>query len=156
MKPSVVGLGDGEIIQFAADIGGIYRRTPSKELLEKMGRLIKPLVKPEIEIVCEKGLHAGIFKRGKKETVIALQCADPAWAAEDPEALRPATRWGAKIIWRGGKPLSVRAMLPDAGPELPVKRHGKAWAVELPPMTWGQIIICKSSQKSEVRSQNKS
>ena len=141
MKPSVVGLGDGEIIQFAADIGGIYRRTPSKELLEKMSRLIKPHVKPEIEIVCEKGLHAGIFKRGKKETVIALQCADPAWAAEDSEALRPATRWGAKIIWRGGKPVSACAMLPDAGPELPVKHHGKAWAVELPPMTWGQIII---------------
>jgi hypothetical protein len=143
MNPASTKLGDGEIMQFTSDIGGLYRRKPSKELLGNMCKLIKPLIKPGIEIVCEKGLHAGIFKRGENETVITLQCTDLAWESEDPLRTRPETRWGAKLIWPGEKPRSACAMLPDPSPDLPVKRCGGAWAIEMPPMTWGQVIIVK-------------
>lgn len=133
-------VGKGSIIQFACDVGGRYRAGATREAMEGMRALIASLATPRVEVVSDKGLHLGVYRRGRSETIVQLQAFDPAWETVDPDREAPETRWGVTLLWHGTRPARVRTLLPEAGPDLPLKRVGKAWQIALPPMQWGQVV----------------
>lgn len=103
-------------------------------LVENLQRLLPaPLVEPS------EGLHLGLFRRGENETVVVLRNVD-----SDLERQAPRQRWGASLRWRGAEPFQARAMLPEPGPALPLRRDGGAWRIELPPMVWGQVVVVET------------
>jgi len=133
-------VGKGEIVQLAFDAGGLYRETATRGAMDGARRLFASLATPKVEIVCDLGMHLGVYRRGRREMVVQLQSFDHAWAPVDPDRQRPETRWGAALLWHGPRPIRARVMLPEAGPDLPLRRAGKAWRIELPPMAWGQVV----------------
>jgi hypothetical protein len=134
-------VGKGEIVQFSYDAGGLYRELATREAVDGMRSLFATLSTAPVELVSDQGMHLGVYRRSRTETVVQLQSFDPAWMTTDPDREGPETRWNAALLWHGPRPLHARSMLPEAGPDLPLRRVGKAWRIALPPMRWGQVVV---------------
>jgi hypothetical protein len=140
-------VGKGEIVQLAYDVGGLYRELATREAVDGMRGLLASLATPLVELVSDQGMHLGVYRRSRTETIVQLQSFDPGWMAVDPDRERPETRWGVTLRWHGPRPLHARTMLPEPGPDLPLRRIGKAWQITLPPMLWGQVVAITNGTK---------
>ena len=140
---NVITFGKGWIVQFAFDVGGVYRRTELRDIVVLLHKLIRSLATPLFEFDGAEGLLGGIFKKDADTMAIHIQQFSAPWMKESSDSPSPRTLWDCSLIWNGLKPSSVRCALPEIGAELPFVRKGDAWIIKLPPFSWGQIVLVK-------------
>jgi len=132
-------VGKGRVIQVAVDLGTLFRLSPEKEVVDAVRPWMTKLVSPLVEVLDYDGLILGVFEK-KHEVVVQIQQFTPPWKPEATETPRPVMRWNSRLIWHGARPKRVRCCLPQVGPELPVRKKGTGWEIELPAFEWGQIV----------------
>lgn len=136
-------VGKGQVLQLAVDLGTLYRWSNSPLAVSAVKSLMDNLPRPMVETVDGQPLLSGIFRKGKKTIVAQLQQFAPPWdaSAGDPE---PLVRWHTEVRYNGPRPKSIRCALPNVGPELALTKSGKGWSVQLPPLTWGQVLLIET------------
>jgi len=133
-------LGKGRIVQLAFDPGGLFRATRERAVCRFVGDLLRSCFTPLVEAQTEGDVVLGLYRRGPRETIVHLQQLNGPWAGAAATAPRPAALWNVALRWHGGKPRTVRCLLPETGPALPCRRAAGEWHVPLPPFTWGHVV----------------
>jgi hypothetical protein len=135
-----IKLGSGTIIQLAFDPGLLFRNTRERTVCDFVGRLLRECFTPVIEIKTDGDVVLGIFRRGENETIVHVQQISAPWCMKSLDTPQPPALWNVEFIWKGENPKSVRCMLPEAGPAMPLRQSKGAFKTTLPPFTWGQVV----------------
>jgi len=135
-------LGQGRIIQLGFDVGSLFRYSESPIVVNAFREFFRRAVRerPRVEIDNSDGVIMGVFQGKKNETIIQVQQVFPPWRQPPVDVTQPAACWGLELKWNGAPPKSVKCCLPEVGPELLVRKTGRAWRFTVPPFVWGQVI----------------
>jgi len=139
-------VGRGQVVQLAVDLGTLFRYSGAEAVVRGWQGLLENLKvkRPLVENLSGDGLLLGTFRGKPGETVVHVQQFTPPWRPDDINVRAPGLRSNVRLRWNGPRPLSVRGAVPEPGPELKVRRQGGAWLIELPPFTWGQVVLIKT------------
>ncbi|MBN1555459.1 MAG: hypothetical protein JXA11_11995 [Phycisphaerae bacterium] len=131
----------GEIIQLSLDVGTLFRHSSSPLVVSAVAELLETLPRPCAEPVSEELLLTGVFQKNRRTVAVHLQpCTSPWPSKKQPNTHQPIR--GILLRWNGNKPKLARCATPTPGPGLPIRKRGKHWRIELPPLPpHGMVIL---------------
>jgi len=151
----ITRFGRGRVVQAAVDMGTLLETGGNDVAADAVGRLMTALARPLVEVSNPDGdLALGVFKKDKagQTMVVHVQQMSPPWRLipQQPAApmrVEPPALWNTALSWNGARPCAIRCVLPEPGPALPIRRRKNTWQVELPPFTWGQVIVVETGKR---------